>query len=276
MSYTPSENLPLTLALVDDHDLSVTGLESMLAPYADRVELLDLRTALARACDIDVVLYEPVEQSHFGSAMLRDLQQAGEAVCAVWSWAPADQLPTATARPYLSKRLTASQLVSTLEDLVSGRATDLPTTPGEDEVAAAAQAAEEKPEVTVTEPRQMRPGTTLHPQTPSGLRLTRREHEILTLITNGLTNAEIGEQLTLSINSIKTYIRQAYRKIDVERRAQAVAWGMTNGLGGVLPEDLESSEEAETAETASSGDAPVAARESAGGSTLGAVAMVAS
>ncbi len=70
------------------------------------------------------------------------------------------------------------------------------------------------------------------------MRLTRREHEILVLITNGLTNAEIGEQLTLSINSIKTYIRQAYRKIDVERRAQAVAWGMTNGLGATLPEDL--------------------------------------
>ncbi len=273
MTSSPTPKQPLTLALVDDHDLSVSGLEHMLAPYADRVELLDLRGALARACDIDVVLYEPVAQSHFGSAMLRDLQQASEGVCAVWSWAPADQLPTSTARPYLSKRLTASQLVSTLEDLVSGRATDLPTTPGEDEVAAAAAAAEEEPEVVLAEPRQMRPGTTLHPQTPSGLRLTRREHEILTLITNGLTNAEIGEQLTLSINSIKTYIRQAYRKIDVERRAQAVAWGMTNGLGGVLPEDLDTSEETEsTPEDATEG----VTRESAGGSTLGAVAMVAS
>ncbi|WP_300599588.1 LuxR C-terminal-related transcriptional regulator [uncultured Nocardioides sp.] len=40
----------------------------------------------------------------------------------------------------------------------------------------------------------------------------------------------MGEELGLSINSIKTYIRQAYRKIDVERRTQAVAWGMANGL----------------------------------------------
>ena len=68
------------------------------------------------------------------------------------------------------------------------------------------------------------------PQAPAGSRLTPRELEILTLITGGLTNGEIGEELGLSINSIKTYIRQAYRKIDVERRTQAVAWGMANGL----------------------------------------------
>lgn len=249
MSSTTQDQI--TVALVDDHDLSVVGLECMLEQYADRVELLDLRTGLARATEVDVVLYEPVGQSHFGEAMLRDLQHAGDATSVVWSWAPAEDLPTATARPYLSKRLTASQLVSALEDLVSGRG-ELETTPGEDEVAAQAEA-EAKVAAQVDEPRPMRPTTPVHPQTPSGLRLTRREHEILVLITNGLTNAEIGEQLTLSINSIKTYIRQAYRKIDVERRAQAVAWGMTNGLGGALPDDLDTDSDEETAAAEGSG-----------------------
>ena len=56
---TPSTS-PLTIALVDDHDLSVAGLTSLLTPFGDRVELLDLRAALARAKDLDVVLYEPV------------------------------------------------------------------------------------------------------------------------------------------------------------------------------------------------------------------------
>ena len=232
---TPST--PLTIALVDDHDLSVIGLTHLLAPFADRVELLDLRSAVARARDLDVVLYEPVGQAAFGEAMLRDLQQAGAATSVVWSWAPAEQLPTATARPYLSKRLTASQLVRSIEDLVEGRG-EHETTPGQDESSADAEGeGTTSPEV-VDVPRQMRPTTPATPQTPSGLRLTRREHEILVLITNGLTNAEIGEQLTLSINSIKTYIRQAYRKIDVERRAQAVAWGMTHGLGATMPEDV--------------------------------------
>ncbi len=65
--------------------------------------------------------------------------------------------------------------------------------------------------------------TPLRPEAPAGSRLTPRELEILTLITAGMTNGEIVEKLNLSINSIKTYIRQAYRKIDVERRTQAVS-----------------------------------------------------
>jgi len=59
--------------------------------------------------------------------------------------------------------------------------------------------------------------------------LTLRESQVLALITDGLTNLEIAEATYLSINSVKTYIRTAYRKIGVNRRAQAVAWGMTHG-----------------------------------------------
>ena len=49
---------------------------------------------------------------------------------------------------------------------------------------------------------------------------------MLALITQGLSNQEIAERSYLCINSVKTYIRTAYRKIGVTRRAQAVAWGM--------------------------------------------------
>ena len=59
--------------------------------------------------------------------------------------------------------------------------------------------------------------------------LTLRESQVLALITHGMTNLEIAEATYLSINSVKTYIRTAYRKIGVSRRSQAVVWGMTNG-----------------------------------------------
>jgi DNA-binding CsgD family transcriptional regulator len=61
--------------------------------------------------------------------------------------------------------------------------------------------------------------------------LSRRESEMLHLITCGLSNQEIADSLYLSINSVKTYIRSAYRKIDVTRRSQAVAWSVRRGLG---------------------------------------------
>jgi DNA-binding NarL/FixJ family response regulator len=60
--------------------------------------------------------------------------------------------------------------------------------------------------------------------------LSRREMEILELIITGLTNQEIAAKLWLSINSVKTYIRTAYRKIGATRRPEAVLWGYHHGL----------------------------------------------
>ena len=60
--------------------------------------------------------------------------------------------------------------------------------------------------------------------------LSSREAEIVALITQGLSNQEVADRAYLSINSVKTYIRSAYRKMDVTSRAQAVLWGVNNGF----------------------------------------------
>ena len=60
--------------------------------------------------------------------------------------------------------------------------------------------------------------------------LTARESEVMALIAQGLTNQEIAERAYLSVNSVKTHIRSAYRKIGVERRSQAVLWATRNGF----------------------------------------------
>ena len=60
--------------------------------------------------------------------------------------------------------------------------------------------------------------------------LSRRESAVLALIVQGRTNQEIADQCLLSVNSIKTYIRSAYRKVGVRHRAQAVAWAMQHGF----------------------------------------------
>ena len=60
--------------------------------------------------------------------------------------------------------------------------------------------------------------------------LSPRELDVLRLITNCFTNQEISEKLYVSLNSVKTYIRGAYRKIGVTTRAQAVVWGVRHGL----------------------------------------------
>ena len=64
---------------------------------------------------------------------------------------------------------------------------------------------------------------------PPGV-LTERERTILTLIADGLSNQQIADHLFLSINSVKTYVRSAYKKIGVATRTQAVLWGIEHGL----------------------------------------------
>lgn len=61
--------------------------------------------------------------------------------------------------------------------------------------------------------------------------LSPRESEILALIAQGLSNEEITQKLVISPNTLKTHIRQTYRKIGVTTRAQAVAWAAHHGIG---------------------------------------------
>lgn len=60
--------------------------------------------------------------------------------------------------------------------------------------------------------------------------LTPREREILTLVAEGATNREIGLQLFLSENTVKNHLKHIMAKLQVENRAQAVAWAMREGI----------------------------------------------
>lgn len=61
--------------------------------------------------------------------------------------------------------------------------------------------------------------------------LTEREMATLELIAAGLSNDEIAERLYVSINTVKTYVRTAYKRIGAESRSQAVIWALGHGLG---------------------------------------------
>jgi ATP/maltotriose-dependent transcriptional regulator MalT len=52
--------------------------------------------------------------------------------------------------------------------------------------------------------------------------LSEREVEVLQLITLGLSNLEIAERLTVTLNTVKTHIRSIYGKLDARSRVQAI------------------------------------------------------
>jgi DNA-binding CsgD family transcriptional regulator len=60
--------------------------------------------------------------------------------------------------------------------------------------------------------------------------LTPREHEILALIAQGMSNREIGEKLFVSENTVKTHSSRLFEKMQVNRRVQAVQKGKELGL----------------------------------------------
>jgi DNA-binding NarL/FixJ family response regulator len=60
--------------------------------------------------------------------------------------------------------------------------------------------------------------------------LSEREIEVLRLIGTGVTNHEVADRMFLSINTVKSYIRSAYRKIGLTSRSQAVIWAIDHGI----------------------------------------------
>ncbi len=60
--------------------------------------------------------------------------------------------------------------------------------------------------------------------------LTERELQVLTGMSRGRSNAEIGKELYLSEDTVKTHARRLFRKLSAADRAQAVAVGFRWGL----------------------------------------------
>ena len=62
--------------------------------------------------------------------------------------------------------------------------------------------------------------------------LTRREREILGLICDGHTDAEIAATLHLSRNTVRNHVAALYGKLDVHRRSAAIIWARQRGIVG--------------------------------------------
>lgn len=60
--------------------------------------------------------------------------------------------------------------------------------------------------------------------------LTEREHEVLTLMAGGYTNARIAEKLHISMGTVKNHSKSIYQKLNVHTRVEAVLLGLKHGL----------------------------------------------
>jgi DNA-binding NarL/FixJ family response regulator len=207
---------PVRVAIVNDYEVVVRGLSSMLAPFRDRVAVveLDVDGQVDRTADVtllDTFAGQPIADSHLESVLASE--KAGRVVVFTWNMQP-DLVELALAKGasgYLDKSTHAEQLVEALERVAAGEVVVSPSFTPETDV-------DGEPDDTQGD----------WPGRAHGL--SPREAEVLAFITQGLTNDDIARRTYLSINSVKTYIRNAYRKIGVTRRSQAVRWGLENGM----------------------------------------------
>jgi DNA-binding NarL/FixJ family response regulator len=66
--------------------------------------------------------------------------------------------------------------------------------------------------------------------TATANQLTSREHEVLKLLADGLSAAEIGLRMHLSESTVKSHLAKIYQKLGVTNRAQALVTAMRTGL----------------------------------------------
>jgi DNA-binding NarL/FixJ family response regulator len=201
---------PISVALVDDYDVVLVGLAHMFDRYTDRIVVAEIDANKPVSDDVDIVLYDSFAQpeaDHDAICVLIDNPHARRVVVYTWNFHPdlIDNAMKKGASGYLSKTLPARELVAAIEAIHAGSVLVSPP------------------------PRKPRPAPGLDwPGRSEGL--TDRESEILALITQGKSNAEVSATTFLSPNSVKSYIRSAYRKIGVNSRTQAVLWGVEHGF----------------------------------------------
>jgi DNA-binding NarL/FixJ family response regulator len=206
----PSPTRPVTVALVDDYDVVLRGLAHMFDDYRDRVVIAEINANTTMDDRVDVVLYDSFAQPESDHAEIGHLvasPRARRVVVYTWNFHP-DLVASARRRGahgYLSKTLPARELVAALEAIHAG----------ETVISAVAPRARSVPGLDW-------PGR--------GEGLTDREAEILALITQGKSNADVARLTYLSGNTVKSYIRTIYRKIGVSSRTQAVLWGVEHGF----------------------------------------------
>ncbi len=191
---------PVRVALVNDFELVLRGIEGMLEPYKDRIEVVELDVGGNPASRIDVALFDTYGQPQAGTERVRSLAadpRVGAVAVYAWRLAPAqvEAVVAAGARGVLDKTTHAPELADALVAIEAGE--------------------------TVVSPEFCNPAGAHWPGQAFGL--TVRESEVAALLLQGLSNREIAESLSISEHTVKTHLKGIFHKAGVSSRGQAVA-----------------------------------------------------
>lgn len=203
---------PISVLIVDDHDMLREGLASFLRAFPDLVlvgEGCNGNDAIRMCRELkpNVLLIDLIMPEVDGTTAIGIIHEENPDIhiIALSSFNDEKLVQDAFrsgATGYLLKNVMASTLAEAIRATHSG----LPTL---------------SPEITKTIIQNAE-----SPMTPKGNQLTVREKEVLNLIIGGLSNAEIGQELKISIYTVKNHVSNILVKMNVSSRTEAVGMAL--------------------------------------------------
>ena len=199
MSIARPPRQPVVVALVNDFELVVRGLATMLRPFRDRIDVVELDLGRDPEYEVDVALFDAYGHAQLGLERVASLVRAPnvDAVAVYTSSATSEQRDAALAagaRAVLSKSMHTAELVDAILAVASGRQV-VSEAFGED-----------------VEPRW--PGHEFG--------LTSRESEVAAQLAQGMSNRDIAAALWISENTVKTHLKAIFQKTMSTSRSQAI------------------------------------------------------
>ncbi|OEJ34361.1 response regulator transcription factor [Streptomyces subrutilus] len=211
--------LPVTLLIADDDEVTRSGLRTLLAARpgitvvgeaADGVEAVER----ARSLRPDVVLMDVRMPRRNGIEATRQLlaEVADPPKVVVITTFENDGYVTAAlsagASGFVLKRLPVARIAEAVRVVAAGEAVLFPAALGRMVAARPMGATEAVPQAA----------------------LTGREEEVLRLMATGLSNPEISQSLTVSLETVKTHVGNVLAKLGAQNRTHAVVIAYESGL----------------------------------------------
>jgi two-component system, NarL family, response regulator LiaR len=186
---------PIRVALVNDYEIIVHGLAAMLQPFSERVTIVDMAVGTEPERQAEVALFDTFAGRRYAIDRARQMVHDGHVDHVVlYTWDAAAEFLNLADEAGVSgvvlKSQTGPDLVDVIERVAGGERIGFEN---------------------ILRGRQSWDHETL----------SMREQEVLALIAFGMSNAEIGKELFLSVDTVKTYVRRLYAKLGVRNRAQA-------------------------------------------------------
>ena len=222
----------MDILLIDDHALFRDGLSYVLERLADNVRLYEAADAMealaivSQKVPLDLVLLDLDLGESDGMSVLTVLRnQVPElpvvVVSATEQPETIQEMLDAGVLGYIPKSSSGEVMLSALRLVLSGGLYIPP-------VLMAAETRPASGRVYASFSRHLKEKHRAEHSLPA--RLTARQIEVLALMSQGLTNRQIGQSMALAETTVKTHVRAIFKGLDVSSRTQAVLVAQKLGL----------------------------------------------